>query len=259
MREELSKELRGKLSKEGSWEVVLFSDGGGQKSSTAAGACVVQDGDNRTGLAVFLGEATNNESEISGGLIGFNFLKLSHPSAKVTWVCDSEYVLKSATGYINNWQRNNWKTASKQDVKNKGLWHCYLELSKGFNVVAQHVKGHSGHPENETCDTISTWVRLNGEEALDGKRVSSFELETEIGVNDWILLDGREFLSILRDGFSKPSVEKAIEQVMIGDTSKFELKRLASLLEQSVALADKLSLEEVSRQVKTLIGEINNR
>ena len=46
---------------------------------------------------------------------------------------------------------------------------------------------------------------------------------------------------------------------MIGDTSKFELKRLASLLEQSVALADKLSLEEVSRQVKTLIGEINNR
>ena len=243
-------------------EVILFSDGGGQKSSTAAGACVVQFGQesgkiDRVGLAVFLGEATNNESEISAGLIGFNYLRLNFPSLKeLTWVCDSEYVLKSATAYINNWQRNNWKTASKQDVKNKGLWHCYLELAKGLKVTPQHVKGHSGHPENETCDSVSTWVRLNGEEALAGSRISSFELETEIGLNNWILIDGREFLSILRAGFSKSEVGKAIEQIIIGDTTKFEIKRLVSLLEQSAQLAEKLELGEVSSGVRRLVGKI---
>ena len=203
------------------------------------------------GLAVFLGEATNNESEISAGLIGFNYLRLNFPNLKeLTWVCDSEYVLKSATGYINNWQRNNWKTASKQDVKNKGLWHCYLELAKGFKVTPQHVKGHSGHPENETCDSVSTWVRLNGHEALEGRRISSFELETEIGLNNWILIDGRDFLSLLRAGFSKGEVGKAIEQIIVGDTKEFEIKRLISLLEQSVQLAKKLELVEVSNKIE---------
>jgi len=237
-------------------EVVLYSDGGGQKTSTAAGACVIEFGEEKVGLAVFLGQATNNESEITAGLIGFNYLRLSLPKANITWVCDSEYVLKSATAYINNWQRNNWKTASKQDVKNKGLWHCYLDLSKGFKVTAKHVKGHSGHPENETCDSVSTWVRLNGEEALAGNRISSFELETEIGLNDWILIDGREFLSILRDGFSKGEVEKAIEQVIVGDTKKFEIKRLVSLLEQSVQLAEKLELGELFKQINASIEKI---
>lgn len=232
-------------------DVVLFSDGGGQKTSSAAGACVVEikSEDLRIGIATFLGQATNNESEITAGLLGFNYLKQAFPNSEITWVCDSEYVLKSATAYINNWQRNNWKTASKQDVKNKGLWHCYLELSKGFKVIPSHVKGHSGHPENETCDSVSTWVRLNGQEALAGKRISSFELETEIGLNNWILIDGREFLSILRDGFSRGEVEKAIEQVIVGDTKEFEVKRLVSLLEQSVQLAEKLELADVAEEI----------
>ena len=230
-------------------EVVLYSDGGGQKTSTAAGACVIEFGEEKVGLAVFLGQATNNESEITAGLIGFNYLRLNLPKANISWVCDSEYVLKSATAYINNWQRNNWKTASKQDVKNKGLWHCYLELAKGFKVTPQHVKGHSGHPENETCDSVSTWVRLNGREALEGKRISSFELETEIGLNNWILIDGREFLSLLRAGFSKGEVEKAIEQIIVGDTKEFEVKRLVSLLEQSVQLAEKLELADVAEEI----------
>ena len=43
---------------------------------------------------------------------------------------------------------------------------------------------------------------------------------------------------------------KAIEQIIVGDTKEFEIKRLISLLEQSVQLAKKLELVEVSNKIE---------
>ena len=55
--------------------------------------------------------------------------------------------------------------------------------------------GHSGHNENEACDTACTWAiseapahfRALGE----GKKV---ELEAYSDIRDWAVLDGREFI-----------------------------------------------------------------
>ena len=40
-------------------------------------------------------------------------------------------------------------------VKNVDLWQKLDELVQQHVVVFKHVKGHSGHPENERCDELA--------------------------------------------------------------------------------------------------------
>ncbi len=187
-------------------DFILYSDGGGEKGNSAAGACIIEDTKtkNRVYLATFLGGATNNESEITAGLLGYSFLNAKNAESKtekniIQWVCDSEYVLKSATEYIHGWQRNGWKTAAKDPVKNQGLWRAFLQLSKGFKIIPTHIRGHSGHPENELCDSVSTWVRLNGEERLSEADVEGHGFcAVSLFEKEWFLFNGASFLNALR-------------------------------------------------------------
>jgi len=63
--------------------------------------------------------------------------------------------MQGITSWIDNWKKNNWKSSSKKDVKNKDLW---IELDK---YVEMHdvkwfwVKGHSGHEQNEIADQLA--------------------------------------------------------------------------------------------------------
>jgi ribonuclease HI len=68
---------------------------------------------------------------------------------------DSQYVRKGITQWINNWKRNNWKTAAKQPVKNDDLWKVLDTLSQTHSIRWHWVKGHSGHVENELVDQLA--------------------------------------------------------------------------------------------------------
>ena len=107
-------------------------------------------------------------------------------------------MLKSATGYINGWQKNGWKTADKKPVKNQGLWRSYLQLSAGIRVTPQHVRGHTGHEENEACDQACTWARMNGAE-LARRQAVPVELLINGDDENWFAFDGQEFLAALRN------------------------------------------------------------
>lgn len=67
---------------------------------------------------------------------------------------DSQYVQKGMSQWIAGWVRNGWKTASKQEVKNKDLWIRLLELDKVFKPQWKWVLGHAGNPLNERCDAL---------------------------------------------------------------------------------------------------------
>ena len=189
-------------------KIRLYTDGGAELRVSGGSAAIVENEDTgaRVHLASFIGGATNNEAEIFASLLGYAFLQVCDESfSDVHWVCDSEYVLKSATGYIINWQKNGWKTAGKKPVKNQGLWKTYLELSKGFKITPEHVMGHTGHPENELCDQAATWVKqlegtLNGEGEV---------LESPIEDISWIVVDGSEILERLRN--DEPTEELKLE------------------------------------------------
>ena len=200
-----------------SLDFTIFTDGGSSRGGVAAGACVIdlQQSARRHGAVVFLGEATNNEAEITAALLAFSFVRLaiakrdSNSSASVHWVADSEYTLKSAQEYIHNWQRNGWKTAAKEPVKNQGLWRAYLTLSKGLRISTEHVRGHTGHAENEMCDLAANWAKASAEDSLeyDQRKVEI----PDSGLPYWLLVDGRDFLNHLRAGGEDEEVYSLLE------------------------------------------------
>ncbi len=201
--------------------VDLFTDGGSQGNGGAAGsACIYRLPDARERRSVlFLGDATNNEAEIVAGLLGLSWMRSMNAKAsqesRIEWTCDSEYVLKSATQYIFQWQRNGWRTAAKGEVKNQGLWRAYLELAKGMQIHPVPVRGHTGHPENEACDAAVRFAQSSAAELLsfkpDGLLVDV--AGGELG-QKWFLLDGREYLRHLRDAQTiSQTVEAFVDQL----------------------------------------------
>ena len=179
-------------------DYILYSDGGAELRISGGSACIIEDcsTSSRVHLAANLGGATNNEAEIFAGLLGFAYIKSLDEdfSGEIRWVCDSEYVLKSATQYINNWKRNGWQTAAKKPVKNQGLWQAYSELSSGIKVIADHVRGHTGHPENEACDSMTNWVRANEDSLLGEVNGVPVDFEGEA----WTVFDSTDMLNEIR-------------------------------------------------------------
>lgn len=104
-------------------------------------------------------KTTNNRMELMGAIVGLE--ALTKP-CQVTLISDSKYVTDAFNQHwIENWQKNNWKTSTKKPVKNIELWQRLLKAMENHQVSFQWIKGHAGHPENERCDSLAT-------EAADG-------------------------------------------------------------------------------------------
>ena len=99
-------------------------------------------------------KTTNNRMEMMAVIAALEALK--HPCL-VDLYTDSQYVVNAfEKGWIRNWKKNGWKTASKEPVKNKELWERMLEAASPHTLTFHWVKGHAGHPENERCDRLAT-------------------------------------------------------------------------------------------------------
>ena len=74
---------------------------------------------------------------------------------KYTEICiitDSNYVKELPNGSLL--EKNNWKTSSKKEVKNRKLWEELEELVNRNKVDWLWVKGHAGNIENERADFL---------------------------------------------------------------------------------------------------------
>lgn len=99
-------------------------------------------------------ETTNNIMEITAVIEALKNLKRP---CEVEVYSDSAYVVNAFNqGWINNWQKNNWKTANKEPVKNRELWEELYELTNRHKVEFIKVKGHSDNEYNNRCDFLAT-------------------------------------------------------------------------------------------------------
>ena len=96
---------------------------------------------------------TNNRMELTAAIRGLE--ALTRP-CQVTLSTDSRYVMDGLTKWIAGWQRNGWKTAARQPVKNADLWQALLAAVKPHRIAWTWVKGHAGHPENERADRLAS-------------------------------------------------------------------------------------------------------
>ena len=100
---------------------------------------------------------TNNRMELMAAIRALDALK--RPS-HVTLSTDSRYVMDGLTKWLKGWQRNGWKTASKQPVKNADLWRELVAAAEPHRIDWQWVKGHAGHPDNERADRLASDAAL---------------------------------------------------------------------------------------------------
>ena len=95
---------------------------------------------------------TNNRMELTAAIKALE--ALIEPCAVVLH-SDSKYVLDGITKWVHGWQKNGWKNASKQPVRNADLWHELIAAAKPHRVEWAWVKGHSGHAENDRVDALA--------------------------------------------------------------------------------------------------------
>lgn len=103
------------------------------------------------------GEAvtTNNKMELTAAIRGLEMLRRP---CQVTLFTDSTYVGQGVRSWMAGWKRRGWKRkegSQLKPVKNVELWQKLDELLQKHRVTFEHVKGHSGHPENERCDRLA--------------------------------------------------------------------------------------------------------
>ena len=94
---------------------------------------------------------TNNRMELLAVIEGLSALKRT---CSVHVITDSKYVMDAfQKGWLEKWESNGWKTASKEPVKNQDLWESLVALVEKHHVTWEWVKGHSGHEDNERVDS----------------------------------------------------------------------------------------------------------
>lgn len=139
-------------------KVKLYSDGACSKNPGPGGyGAILEYKGYETEISGGEAETTNNRMELMGIIKGLEALK---EPCDVTIVTDSKYVTDSFNkGWINSWQKNNWRKKDGKNVLNQDLWQRLLNASKMHKVTFIHVKGHSGHPYNERCDKLAVKER----------------------------------------------------------------------------------------------------
>ncbi len=92
---------------------------------------------------------TNNRMELKAVIEGLKAIKWKNATVYV-W-SDSSYVVNAVKeGWLEKWFMTDFK-----NKKNADLWLEYMAVAQGFSLTFNWLRGHSGHPENERCDTLA--------------------------------------------------------------------------------------------------------
>ena len=103
-------------------------------------------------------DTTNNQMEL---LAPIQALKKIPKGSKVQIFTDSKYVKSGITEWVHNWKKNGWKTANKQEVKNKELWLELDLLNNEFEINWNWVKAHSTDELNNEVDLLARSAASN--------------------------------------------------------------------------------------------------
>ena len=141
-------------------EIKIYTDGACTGNPGPGGwAAVVLSESGKKEL--FGGEklTTNNRMELTAAIKALEYCaaqEKKQPSLKLVKIfTDSTYVKDGITILIKNWEKNNWKTTDKKNVKNVDLWKKLKELIQSNQVEWNWIKGHSKNPMNDLADKLA--------------------------------------------------------------------------------------------------------
>ena len=135
-------------------KVVIYTDGACSGNPGPGGwGSILMYKDIKKEISGGTQDTTNNIMELTAVIEG---LKLLKHECEVEIYSDSAYVVNAFNNkWIYGWMKNNWKTSSKEPVKNKELWEELFSLTKIHTIKFIKVKGHSDNEFNNRCDELA--------------------------------------------------------------------------------------------------------
>lgn len=114
-------------------------------------------------------KTTNNCMELTAIYKALNYVKkyngVYHFNIEYFYICsDSAYCINAINQkWIDNWEKNNWRTNKNIEIKNKELWESVYKLLKEFkNVKFIKIKAHNGVKWNEIADKKASDAAIYG-------------------------------------------------------------------------------------------------
>jgi len=136
-------------------QVTIYTDGAcsGNPGPGGWGAVLIY-GAHQLELSGYDASTTNNKMELYAAAAALE--KLKEP-CQVQLYSDSAYLINGFNQHwVDNWQRNGWKTSTKKPVENQELWKKLIDFSKTHAITWHKVKGHADNPFNNRCDELAT-------------------------------------------------------------------------------------------------------
>lgn len=136
-------------------EVTIYTDGACSGNPGPGGwGVLLMYMNNKKELSGFDKSTTNNKMELLAAIKGLEALK---EPCKVSLYSDSAYLCNAINeGWLDYWKTHNWRTKSKEDVKNVEFWEKLVELMGIHDLTFIKVKGHADNEYNNRCDALAT-------------------------------------------------------------------------------------------------------
>ena len=150
-----------------SFPVQIYTDGACDPNPGSSGSgLVVYEQGKLTALKYGFHEplGTNNTAELialrEALKIAPGYVEKGTP---VEILSDSDYSLKAVFVWSEKWARNDWKTSSKEPVKNVDLIRECVDLAAPLNgrIQVTHVAAHNGTEGNEIADRLAMQASIN--------------------------------------------------------------------------------------------------
>ena len=141
-------------------EIKIYTDGACIGNPGPGGwAAIILNNNKKEELFGGVKLTTNNRMELTAAIKALEYCAKAEgkqPSLRqIRIYTDSTYLKEGITVWINSWEKNNWKTADKKNVKNVDLWKKLKELVKFSPVEWYWIKGHSKDPMNDQADRLA--------------------------------------------------------------------------------------------------------
>ncbi len=141
--------------------VIIYTDGSCSGNPGPGGwAAVLKYGPHERVVTGATPETTNNRMDLRAALEALRALK---EPCRVSLHTDSAYLVRAFNeGWLDNWQRKGWRTASKKPVENKDLWEGLLEQAARHHITWIKVKGHADDALNNRVDELAVEAMNRG-------------------------------------------------------------------------------------------------
>lgn len=114
-------------------------------------------------------DTTNNRMALRSAIVGLRVLK---EPCDVTFVSDSQYLVKGMEEWLPGWKARGWKR-KRGKIENLELWKELDRKAARHAVRWRWTRGHAGHPENEYVNDLAVRAARK-QDTSDGTVESGF-------------------------------------------------------------------------------------